>query len=82
VAATASDMILAAFGSRLLACAPTAISRLAWASPIDESRVLADAVGISTWRVGVATLWITSVEDTTALTYDFHTTHNKTNIIM
>jgi hypothetical protein len=39
-------------------------------------------VGISTWRIGTATLWIASVEDNAASTYDFHTTHNKTNVIM
>jgi hypothetical protein len=84
--ATTSGRILAAFKSRLLASAPLAVSRSAWmpSSPTDGSRVLANAhaVGISTWRVGFAALWITSVEDTTASTYDFHATHGKTNIIM
>jgi hypothetical protein len=53
-------------------------------SPVDGLRVLADAdtVGISTWRPDAAALWITSVEDTAASTYDFHTTHGKTNLIM
>jgi hypothetical protein len=37
--------------------------------------VTAAIVGISTWREGVAALWITSIEDATALTYDFHATH-------
>jgi hypothetical protein len=36
--------------------------------------VIVDAMGISTWMAGVATLWIASVEDTIALTYDFHVT--------
>jgi hypothetical protein len=39
-------------------------------------------VGISTSRAGVAALWIDSVEDTAASTYDFYTTHGKTNLIM
>jgi hypothetical protein len=86
MAATASGRILAAFRSRLLVSATTAISRSVWrhSSPIDGSGVLADAdaMGISTWRVGVAALWIASVEGTAALTYDFHTTHGKTNLIM
>jgi hypothetical protein len=45
---------------------------------------LADAavVGISTWRVGAATLWIASIEDTAASTYDFHATYGKTNVIL
>jgi hypothetical protein len=86
IAAIASGRILATFRSRLLASAPTAISRSAWrhSSPTDGSGVLADAdtVGISTWRAGAAALWIASVEDTTASTYDFHATHGKTNLIM
>jgi hypothetical protein len=57
-------------------------------SPIDGSGLLAAAdMGISTWRVGIAaavgistwvgaaTLWITSIEDIAASTYDFHATH-------
>jgi hypothetical protein len=39
-------------------------------------------MGISAWRAGFAALWIASVEDIAALTYDFHATHGKTNIIM
>jgi hypothetical protein len=72
--------------SRLLASAPIVVSSSAWrpSSPIDGSGLLADdaIVGISTWRAGAAALWIASVEDTTASTYDFHATHYKTNIIM
>jgi hypothetical protein len=86
VAANASSTILAAFRSRLLASAPTAVSRSAWkhSSPTDGSGVLvnADTVEISTWRVGAVTLRITSIEDTAASTYDFHATHDKTNLIM
>jgi hypothetical protein len=41
-----------------------------------------DAMGIFTWRVGATALWIASVEDTTALTYDFHATHDMTNAIV
>jgi hypothetical protein len=82
----ASDKILAAFRSKLLASAPTTVSRSAWrpSSPIDGSGLLANTavVGISIWRAGVAALWIASVEDTTVLTYDFHATHSKTNVIM
>jgi hypothetical protein len=46
--------------------------------PTDESGLLAAAtvVGISTWRAGTTALWIASVEDITALTDDFHTTHD------
>jgi hypothetical protein len=50
--------------------------------PHTGSGVLADIMGISTWRAGVATLWSASIEDTAALTYDFHITHNRTNVIM
>jgi hypothetical protein len=85
VVATISGRILAAFGSRLLASTPTAISRSTWRHfyPTDGSRVLADTaiVEISTWRVGVSALWIASVEDIAASTYDFHPTHGKTNVI-
>jgi hypothetical protein len=81
--ATASDRILAAYRSRLLASSPTAVSRSAlWhSSPIDGSGVLAiaDAVGSSTWRAGAAALWITSMKNT-AWTYDFHATHGKTSL--
>jgi hypothetical protein len=63
---------------------PTPVSRSAWShsSPTDGSGelVVADAVGISTWRAGAPTLWITSVEDIAASTYDFHATHSKTSI--
>jgi hypothetical protein len=56
VVATASDRILAAFRSRLLASAPTVISKSAWrpSCPTDGSGLLsaATAVGISTWRIG------------------------------
>jgi hypothetical protein len=38
---------------------------------------ITDTVGSSTWRAGVAALWIGYVEDT-ASTYDFHATHDKT----
>jgi hypothetical protein len=31
---------------------------------------------------GASTLWIASVEDTAALTYDFQANHGKTNVIM
>jgi hypothetical protein len=86
VVATASGRILAAFRSRLLASAPTTISRSAWShsSPTDRLGVLANAdiVGISTWRAGAVALWVTSIEDTTASTYDLHATHGKTNLIM
>jgi uncharacterized RmlC-like cupin family protein len=84
VAAITSGRILSVFESRLLAFAPTVISRSIWrpSTPTDGSRVLVDAVGISTQRVGVAALWIASVEDTAALTYDFHATHGNTNVIM
>jgi hypothetical protein len=75
VVATASARILVAYRSKLLASSPTAVSRSTFqhSSPTDGSGVLAvaDAVGSSTWREGVTTLWITSGEDT-ALTYDFH----------
>jgi hypothetical protein len=83
VAVTASGRILAAFGSRLLASTPTVVSKSAWrhSSLTDGSGVLADAVGI-TYRVGSVALWITSIEDTAASTYDFHVTHGKTNVIM
>jgi hypothetical protein len=84
MAATTSDMILAAYRSRLLASSPTTVSRSAFwhSSPIDGSEVLAitDVMGSSTWRAGATTLWIASVEDTTALTYDFHATHDKTSL--
>jgi hypothetical protein len=33
----------------------------------------------STWRVGVAALWIASVEDTASI-YDFHTMHGKISL--
>jgi hypothetical protein len=82
VAATASNRILATFGSRLLASVHAVISRSAWRppSPTDGSGLLATtttAVGISTRRACTATLWLTSVEVTAASTYDFHTTHSK-----
>jgi hypothetical protein len=86
VAKTAFDMILATFGSRLLASAPTAVSRsdCRHSFPIDGSGILADAdaVRISTLRVSTTALLIVSVEDTAALTYDFHATHGKTILIM
>jgi hypothetical protein len=84
VVATVSDRILATLESRLLAFTPTVVSRSAWrpSSPTDGSGVLADVVGIYTWRTGTAALWITSVEDTAASTYDLHATHSKINIIM
>jgi hypothetical protein len=99
VAVTASDRILAAFGSRLLASAPTVVSRSAWrpSSLTDGSGLLvativvgisiwragiAAAVGIYTWRADITTLWIASIEDNASLTYDFHVTHCKTNVIM
>jgi hypothetical protein len=83
-------MILATFGSKLLASAPTTVSRSAWrhSYPTDGSGVLAntnanaDAMGISTWRAGGAALWIAAVEDTAASIYNFHTTHSKTNLII
>jgi hypothetical protein len=82
----ASGRILAAFGSKLLASAPTVVSRSAWrsSSPTDRSGLLAaaTAVEISTWRADAATaVRIVSVEDN-ASTYDFHATHGKTNVIM
>jgi hypothetical protein len=84
VAATASDRILVAYRFRLLASSPTAVSRSAFrhSSPIDESGVLVitNTVGRSTWRAGATALWIASVEDTAALTYDFHSTHGKTSL--
>jgi hypothetical protein len=84
VVATTFDRISAAFGSRLLASPPTPVSRSAWrhCSLTDGTGVLAvtDAVGISTWTAGVITLWITSVEDTAASTYNFHATHSKTSL--
>jgi hypothetical protein len=83
VVATASDRILSAYRSRLLASSPTAISRSTFrhSSRTDGSGVLvvANAVRSSTWRAGAATLWIASVEDT-ASTYDFHTTYGKTSL--
>jgi hypothetical protein len=86
VAGTASGRILAVFGSRLLASTPIVISRSAWrpSYPTDGSELLVTAatVGVSTWRAGVVTLWIASVEDNAASTYDFHATHGKTNMIM
>jgi hypothetical protein len=85
VGATASGRILAAFGSRLLVSTPTVISRSASrpSSPTDGPGLLAAAaVGISTERAGAATLWIASVGDNAALTYDYHATHGKTNVIM
>jgi hypothetical protein len=84
--ATASGRILAAFGSRLLASSPTAVSRSVWrhSYPTNGSGLLddADAMGISTWRAGVTALWTASVDDTASSTYDFHATHGKTNLIM
>jgi hypothetical protein len=86
MAATTSDRILDAFGSRQLSSSPTAISRLAWrpTSPTDRIGLLATAaiVGISTWRTGVATIWIASIEDNASSTNDLHATYSKTNIIM
>jgi hypothetical protein len=80
--ATTSGRILAAYGFKLLASAHTIVSRSAWrhSSPTDGSGVLADAVGISTWRAGTTTLWIAFIEDTTASTYDFNATHGKINL--
>jgi hypothetical protein len=81
MAATTSGRILAAFGSRLLASAPTAICRSAWRppSPTDGSGLLAAAaaVGISTRRACATTLWLASVDVTAASTYDFYVTHGK-----
>jgi hypothetical protein len=86
LAAIASNRILAAFGSRLLASAPIAISRSVGrhSYPTDGSGVLADAtiMGICTSKAGAAALWIASVEDTAASTYDFLATHGKTNVII
>jgi hypothetical protein len=83
VAATTFGWILDTYRSRLLASCPTDVSKSAFrhSSPTDGSGVLivADAVGSSTWRVGVAALWIAYVEDT-ASTYDFHATHGKTSL--
>jgi hypothetical protein len=77
------NLMQAAYRSRLLASSPTAISRSAfrYSSPIDGSGVLAvaDTMGISTRRAGAIALWIVSVEDTAASTYDFHATHCKTS---
>jgi hypothetical protein len=42
----------------------------------------ASIVGISTWWVGATILWIASVGDNTASTYDFHATHSKTSFCM
>jgi hypothetical protein len=52
------------------------------APPTNGSGVLvvADAVGISTWRAGTAALWIASIEDTIASIDDFHATHGKTSL--
>ncbi len=79
-AVTASGRILAAFEFKLLAFAPIAVSRSAWrpSSPIDGSGLLATtaAVGISTWRVGTAALWIASIEDIAASSDDFHAIHS------
>jgi hypothetical protein len=84
MAAITSGRILAAYRSRLLASSPRVISRSAfrYSSPTGGSSVLAiiDAVGSSTWRADVAALCIASIEDTAALTYDFHTTHDKTSL--
>jgi hypothetical protein len=83
VAATTFGRILASYRSRLLASTTTSVFRSAFGhSPTDGSGVLAitDVVGISTWRVGAAVLWITSVEDTIVSTYDFHATHGKINL--
>jgi hypothetical protein len=70
--------------SRHLASSPTPVSRSGWrhSSPTDGLGVLAvaNAVGISTWRAGATALWITSIEDNAALTYDFHATHGKTSL--
>jgi hypothetical protein len=86
MAGTASDRILAAFESRLLASAPIVISKSSWrpSSPTDGSGLLVTAatVGISTWRAAAATLRIAFGKDNAALTYDFHATHGKTNVIM
>jgi hypothetical protein len=77
-------MILAAFGSRLLVSAPIAVTRSDWrhSSPTNGSGVLAiaDAVGISTWRVGTTALWIAFVEEDAASTYDFDVTHGKISL--
>jgi hypothetical protein len=81
VAAIASGRILATIRSRFLVFSPTVVSRSAFwhSSPTDGLGLLAivDAVGSSICRIGAATLWIASVEDT-ASTYDFHVTHSKT----
>jgi hypothetical protein len=77
---------VAATASRLLASAPIVVSMSVWrpSSPTNGSGVLADvdAMRIFTWRAGTTALWIASVEDATALTYNFHATHGKTNVIM
>jgi hypothetical protein len=81
VADTASGRILTAFRSRLLASAPTAVSRSAWrlltaaitTVGISTWRAgVAAAVGISSWWAGATALWIASVGDNAASTYDFH----------
>jgi hypothetical protein len=84
VAATVSGRILDAFRSSLLASSPPPISQSTWrhSPPTDGSGILVvtDVVGISTWRAGAAALWIAFVEDTTALTYDFHATDGKRSL--
>jgi hypothetical protein len=86
MATTASNRILAALGSRLLASTPTAISRLEWrllavatAVGISTWRAGTTAImGISTWKAGTTALWIASVGDNTTSNYNFHATHGKT----
>jgi hypothetical protein len=81
---TISVRILTTFRSRLQASSSTAVFRSAFrhSSPTDGLGVLAiaDAMGIFTWRAVAAALWIASVEDTAALTYDFDDTHSKTSL--
>jgi hypothetical protein len=77
-------MILAAYRFKLLASSPTAVSRSAFwhSSPTDGPGILAitNAMGSSTWRIGIVALWIVSVDDTATSTYDFHATHGKISL--
>jgi hypothetical protein len=82
MATTASDRLLAAFRSRLMAPSPTAISRSVFRHSFPTAGlgllVLANAMDNSTWRAGIAALWNASVDDT-ASTY-FLATHGKTSL--
>jgi hypothetical protein len=77
-------MILAAYRFKLLASSPTTVSRSAFwhSSPTDGPGILAitNAMGSSTWRIGIIALWIVSVDDTATSTYDFHATHGKISL--